>query len=143
MRSPRDSMTSTGGFDHPLRLYLDGAPRSTEQRVRSQGEKPMMPRRRSRGALRSISSCLVMIFGIGAAIGAPSIAAPVNIGPEPLAQALTEFARQSDRQILYSTGAVADKRTEGVRGDYEPEAALRLLLKDTGLGFRVTPDNAI
>jgi iron complex outermembrane receptor protein len=90
-----------------------------------------------------MSSCLVMTFGVGAAIGAPSIAAPINIGSEPLALALTEFARQSDRQILYSTGTVADKRTAGVKGDYEPEAALQLLLNGTGLGFRVTPDNAI
>ncbi len=60
-----------------------------------------------------------------------------------LASALNEFARQSDRQILFSTEAAGTKHTDGVMGDLAPDAALRILLQGTGLSFRVTSDNTI
>src|SRR5882724_82942 len=60
-----------------------------------------------------------------------------------LASALTQFAAQSDRQILFSTDTVAAKRSNPIKGELEPEAALRQLLKGTGLTYRVTSDNTI
>ena len=66
-----------------------------------------------------------------------------NIDSQVLSAALNEFARQSDRQILFSTDVVDAKRTDGVRGDLAPEDALKLLLKGTGLTFRVTADHTI
>ncbi len=61
-----------------------------------------------------------------------------DIEQQPLKSALTEFARQSDREILYSTDVVADKEATSVDGVYEPEEALDLLLADTGLDYSVT-----
>jgi len=66
-----------------------------------------------------------------------------NIQRQVLSSALHEFARQSDRQILFSTDIVVSKQTAGVRGDLQPEAALQELLKGTGLTFRITTDNTI
>ncbi len=66
-----------------------------------------------------------------------------DIETQALATALGEFARQSDRQILFSTEVVDAKRTDSLKGDLEPEAALRELLKGTGLTYRVTADNTI
>jgi iron complex outermembrane recepter protein len=66
-----------------------------------------------------------------------------DIGGQPLAGALNEFARQSSRQILFSTEVVQAKRTRGVKGELEPEAALRQLLEGTGLTYRVTADDTI
>ena len=60
-----------------------------------------------------------------------------------LASALNQFAAQSDRQILFSTDVVVSKRSNRIKGELEPEAALRLLLKGTGLTYRVTSDNTI
>lgn len=66
-----------------------------------------------------------------------------DIRRQTLAGALTEFARQSDRQILFSTDTVSRKHTRGVRGDLEPEAALRSLLDGTGLTFKTTAEDTI
>ncbi len=57
--------------------------------------------------------------------------------------ALTEFARQSDREILFSTDAVADKEAPDLKGMYEDERALELLLADSGLEYSVTASNTI
>src|SRR5262245_29045676 len=66
-----------------------------------------------------------------------------DIEQQSLATALNEFASQSDRQILFSTEAVESKQTHGIKGLLEPEAALRQLLKGTGLTFRVRTDSTI
>jgi TonB-dependent receptor len=66
-----------------------------------------------------------------------------DIERQSLAAALNQFAAQSDRQILFSTEAVASKRTRGIKGELEPEVALRELLDGTGLTYRVTADQTI
>lgn len=66
-----------------------------------------------------------------------------DIDAQNLASALAEFARQSDRQILFSTEVADDKRTQGVSGRLSPEEALRRLLEGTGLTYRITSDNTI
>ena len=66
-----------------------------------------------------------------------------DIAAQPLATALVEFAKQSDRQILFSTQVVESKRTEGIKGEFEPEVALRQLLKGSGLTFRLSGDDTI
>ncbi len=66
-----------------------------------------------------------------------------NIKSQPLLVALGEFARQSDRQILFSTETVAAKETTGISGSLDAEAALRMLLKGTGLTYRITEENTI
>lgn len=88
----------------------------------------------------------LIAFTVAAILGQSSIAAAqahpgakrFDISDQLLASALNEFARQSNRQILFSTDVVDAKRTRGVKGDLEPEAALRELLKGTGLTYRVT-----
>src|SRR6266704_2252988 len=96
-------------------------------------------------ALRPILACLLLFLGMAARI---SVAAAdgvktFNIERQTLASALNEFAVQSDRQILFSTDIVRAKQERAIKGQLEPEAALRLLLKGTGLRFRVTSDNTI
>ncbi|MGH8236210.1 MAG: secretin and TonB N-terminal domain-containing protein, partial [Steroidobacteraceae bacterium] len=66
-----------------------------------------------------------------------------HIEQQPLASALHEFARQSDRQILFSTEVVNAKRSSGIEGQWEPEVALRKLLQGTGLVYRLTTDDTI
>lgn len=66
-----------------------------------------------------------------------------DIPAQDMQSALNEFARQSDRQILFSTAVSASKRSVEVKGELEPEEALKQLLKGTGLTFRVTADQAI
>jgi iron complex outermembrane receptor protein len=68
---------------------------------------------------------------------------PFDIGPQSLATALGEFARQSREEILFAPDVVAQKESGGVRGTMPPLAALKILLKDSGLPFSSTPNGAI
>jgi iron complex outermembrane recepter protein len=59
-----------------------------------------------------------------------------DIAPQDLGSALNQFAVQSGREILFAPGVTASRRTTGVKGDYEPTAALDVLLRGTGLLYR-------
>ena len=56
-----------------------------------------------------------------------------DIAGGTLARALNVFARQANREIIFSSDLVAGKRTRGVRGDLMPHDALDALLQGTGL----------
>src|SRR5262249_4004621 len=56
-----------------------------------------------------------------------------NIPAQDLGSALREFARQSNREILFSSDAVKDKTTQGVSNATSADAALAQLLVGTGL----------
>jgi iron complex outermembrane receptor protein len=87
----------------------------------------------------ALSCSLCMPFSVAAA-DTPKL---FNIEREDLASALNQFAAQSDRQILFSTETVDSKSSTEIKGELEPEVALRQLLKGTGLTYRVTSDKTI
>lgn len=58
-----------------------------------------------------------------------------------LSKALTDFSRQSDREILVSSNLVEGKQTGGITGTLEPEDALTALISNAGLTYRVTPSD--
>src|SRR5450432_315098 len=66
-----------------------------------------------------------------------------DIAAQSLSGALNEFARQSRQQILFAPGVVSQKLSPAVRGDMQPLAALKALLKDSGLTFTTTPNGAV
>jgi len=101
--------------------------------------------RHSRAALRMlcVATLAFLTFAAGVSTASADGVKTFNIEQQTLSSALNEFARQSDRQILFSADIVRSKKARSIKGDLEPEAALRLLLKGTGLIFRVTPDNTI
>ena len=88
--------------------------------------------------LRFTAAYLLVISTVFAA--EPTVADPVefDIDKQPMTTALNEFARQSDREILFSSDVVESKQAKPVEGTYEPEDALELLLADTGLDYSVT-----
>lgn len=90
-------------------------------------------------------SVLCAFLLLSSAVARPAEAAPqpFDIGPQSLAAALKEFARQSHEVLLFAPETVAGKNSSGVRGTMEPAAALRILLKDSGLTFSTTPSGAI
>ena len=99
------------------------------------------PPRNSQTLLPALAVCLTFCTRLSvAAADDPKV---FNIERQSLAAALSQFAAQSDRQILFSTDVVAAKRSNSIKGELEPEAALRRLLKGTGLTYRVTSDNTI
>lgn len=58
---------------------------------------------------------------------------PFSIEAQDAATALTEFARQANRQILFQFERVKGVRTQALAGQYEPADAIRMLLEGTGL----------
>jgi iron complex outermembrane recepter protein len=68
---------------------------------------------------------------------------PFDIGPQSLATALSAFARQSHKEMLFSPEIVAHKFSSGVHGTMPPLIALRVLLKDSDLAISTTPRGAI
>ena len=66
-----------------------------------------------------------------------------DIGAQSLSTALNEFARQSRQQVLFAPDVVAQKLSSPLRDDMQPLAALKVLLKDSGLTFKTTPSGAI
>lgn len=60
-------------------------------------------------------------------------AVSLNIPAQDLGSALTEFARQSRQQLLYSPQLVRGKRSTALAGRYSPEAGLRQLLAGTDI----------
>ncbi|HEY0597230.1 MAG TPA: STN domain-containing protein, partial [Sphingopyxis sp.] len=61
-----------------------------------------------------------------------------SIGAQDLGNAIRQFALQTGIDVAFDPAAVAGKRTKGIRGRLQEEAALRALLSDTGLRFRRT-----
>jgi iron complex outermembrane receptor protein len=99
------------------------------------------PRRNPHSTLIALAVSLALCTQVSvAAADNPRV---FDIDRENLASALTQFAAQSDRQILFSSDIVAAKSSNRIKGELEPEAALRQLLKGTGLTYRVTADNTI
>lgn len=60
------------------------------------------------------------------------------IPAQPLAQALTIFARESGVDIFYETGLANGRRSAPIKGRYDVALALRLMLEGTGLQARFT-----
>jgi outer membrane receptor protein involved in Fe transport len=94
------------------------------------------------GAAQSIL-CVFLLLSVAYARADPPAPRPFDIGPQSLAAALGEFARQGQQEILFSPTIVSQRFSGGVRGTMEPLAALRILLKDSGLSFSTTPNGAI
>src|SRR5690606_5816656 len=96
-------------------------------------------------SILSVAARLAAIASLGLAATAAAQSAPVDydIEAQPLADALNEFALQSDREILFAPEAVPERRTPGLRGRFSPEQALERLLAGTGLTWRETGNEAI
>lgn len=77
---------------------------------------------------------LVLIFlTIGLAAFASEATKSFNLPAGDAAQTLKQFSTQSGREIVFAPAAVSAVKTNEVKGDLEPKAALDALLADTGL----------
>jgi outer membrane receptor protein involved in Fe transport len=102
-------------------------------------------RRLKAAAVRAALStfcCFILLTTAYARADEPD-ARPFDISPQSLATALSEFARQSQQEILFAPEVVAQKLSSGVRGTMQPLAALKLLLKDSALTFTTTAKGAV
>ena len=97
-------------------------------------------------------SCLHFLLSGYAAVAffiiTPAFAEEVNtfsfdIQSQPLNLALSEYARQSQQQILFSPDIVAGQISNVVRGKLKPLAALDILLEGSNLEYSQTTSDAI
>jgi iron complex outermembrane receptor protein len=65
------------------------------------------------------------------------------IAGQSLAAALGEFGRQSDIQVSFDAELAQDQQAPAVRGRYSESQALQLLLRDSGLGWTLTPERTL
>ena len=65
-----------------------------------------------------------------------------QIQAQPLADALSQLARQSALQVFFSPQLVAGKQAPAVSGVLSPEQALRALLQGSGLTYDLQGDSA-
>jgi iron complex outermembrane recepter protein len=63
----------------------------------------------------------------------------LNIAAGELVAALESLSKQVSIELVYQPDQIRHFKTKGVRGSYTPEAAVRLLLKDTPLELQVDP----
>ncbi|HEX5776622.1 MAG TPA: TonB-dependent receptor, partial [Caulobacteraceae bacterium] len=83
------------------------------------------------------AAAAALLIGAGAA-HAEDLA--LNIAPQPLGDALNEFAVQSKHSVVFAPGLVASKTSRGVTVAPSAELALAQLLDGTGLDYRSNGD---
>jgi outer membrane receptor protein involved in Fe transport len=90
------------------------------------------------GVLRGLSICapgtLIPVPATLAQTIEPTVLA-ADIPAQPLAQALTAFARQTGLQFVYVSGVVRDQRSRAVSAGLGANEALTRMLEGTGLKF--------
>jgi Secretin and TonB N terminus short domain/TonB C terminal len=106
-----------------------GAARGTMQAI-----NPSDPAR-----LRGLAAALCLGLCIGASAVGAAARAPIDfdIPAQPLDRAFAAVGAASGLQIFYETALTDGRRSAEVRGQLEPETALRLLLRGSGLTARL------
>src|SRR5262245_49442907 len=66
-----------------------------------------------------------------------------DIAAQPLAQALNEFATQTDLQLVYVSGIAATRTSKGARRGMAAADALQGLLAGTGLRFEFLNERTV
>lgn len=103
----------------------------------------MPPCRRRRSRSLSLALVASLLVGAGASAQTAGTRVHLDIAAQDLSNALTQFGRDTGTEIVFAPEAVRDKTTAAVKGDFERERAIALLLDGTGLTYRVTAQGAI
>lgn len=87
------------------------------------------------------SVCCLLVVSIGHAESVASL--PADIAPQPLAQALVAFARETALQLGYETEIAATLQSKSARAAPSAADALAQLLDGTGLRFEFLNDRTV
>jgi len=100
-------------------------------RATSDGERP-------HAAAQLLVVCCVLggLFCGWTHDGRANTALSADIQPQPMAEALAEFADQTGLQFIYVSRIVKERGSRGARAGLTPAAALQSLLDGTGLDFQ-------
>jgi iron complex outermembrane receptor protein len=86
--------------------------------------------------------CLALTM-VGVPAFADNAVRHFDIQAQPATSALTEFARQADITLVFSSTLVEGHQTLNVRGDFTVQDALRKLLAGSGLTFTQVSETSI
>jgi iron complex outermembrane recepter protein len=98
---------------------------------------------------------LMLFCAIGLCAALPAIAEPAvdprpnthlrffDIPPQSLETALLAYAEQAGIQIMFRSELLQAQRSPGVRGVYDPLAAIVELLRSTGFEFQLVGDRTL
>lgn len=90
----------------------------------------------SQGFTSTAVAALMLAVATPVVAQSNDVARRFDIEAGPLERSLPLFARQSGLQILYPSALVAGRQSPAVNAELTPEAALTLLLRDSGLTYR-------
>jgi iron complex outermembrane recepter protein len=95
--------------------------------------------------LRALSVCAPAALDAPLALAATAhpTALTADIAPEPLAQALAEFAGQTGLRLVYVSDVVRDRKSHAVSAGLSVDQALARLLQGTGLRFEYLTPNSV
>ncbi|RAS31620.1 MULTISPECIES: TonB-dependent siderophore receptor [unclassified Pseudomonas] len=79
----------------------------------------------------------LLACALAASMAAQAEPVALDIPSQGLVGALNTLAKQANLQLLYSPDAVHNTPAPAVKGNMEPEQALRLLLRDSGLTYQL------
>lgn len=96
-------------------------------------------------SVRRLLACCAFASLVGAGVGnaEPDQALSVAIAPQSMADALTEFARQTGLQLVYLSEVARARTSKGAPAGLAPGDALTQLLEGTGLGFEFLNPRAV
>jgi len=86
---------------------------------------------------------LVTLFGTGTCCAQTPVVLTTAIPPQPLADALAAYARQTGLQLVYESELARGLRSRGAPAGLTPKAALARLLEGTGLRFELLNERSV
>jgi len=94
--------------------------------------------------LRTVVAGILLSFSaITPSLAQAAIKHPIDIRQQQLASALTELARQTHIQVVYTSDLVEGLRTPALSGTMTPEEALGQLLSNTGLRYEFVDSQTV
>lgn len=85
----------------------------------------------------------VLLLSGAAALAADASSVRFDIPPQSLESALLSFSAQAGVQLVVANETIKGMKTPGIQGEYSANNALELLLKGSGLTYRVTDEKTI
>ena len=86
---------------------------------------------------------LLLVSGDGLGQTAASRTIVFDLAAQPLAEALTTLAAQSNLRIVFNTADTQGLRSERVAGAYTAQTALKLLLRSSELRYRFIDERTV
>jgi iron complex outermembrane receptor protein len=86
---------------------------------------------------------LAAALAISGAASAEGVSRPFNISAGSLSTALNRLAEAGGLQLVYDASIAEGLQSQGLNGNYTPEAALQQLLRNSGLSYRLTENGNV